>query len=94
MLPVLLPRVQPVDLFIHDSLHTYRGMSSELQSVTRFLAKPAIVLADDVEGNRAFHHWAQSTRPSFWATGRETDKASLFGAAAFPARFPPAGPAR
>ncbi len=94
VLPVLLPRVEPVDLFIHDSMHTYRGMSSELQSVTSFLSTPAIVLADDVEGNRAFYDWAQWIEPSFWAIGRETDKSSLFGAAAFGPRYAPARPAR
>lgn len=69
----------PVDLFIHDSLHTYRNVKAELEAVRPYLAEDALVLADDIENNRAFLEW--SARPevgynaAVWAGG----KAAMFG---------------
>jgi hypothetical protein len=79
VLPSLLPRLKQVDVFVHDSLHTYRNMKWEFDMVTPYLAPGAIVIADDIDGNRAFNDWVVKVRPPFWATLREVDKKSLFG---------------
>lgn len=47
VLPKLLPRLGQVDLFIHDSLHTYRNIRRELEMVSPYLGRPAIVIVDD-----------------------------------------------
>lgn len=79
----LLPQLAQVDVFVHDSLHTYRNMQRELQLVTPYLARPAVVIADDVDGNLAFLEWVNSTCPAFWAILREVEKKSLFGVSVF-----------
>ncbi len=65
LLPRLLPQIEGLSLFVHDSQHTYRNISWELRTVTRFLTRPAAVLVDDPVGNRAFEQWVERTRPSY-----------------------------
>ena len=79
VLPRLLPLLDQVDMFVHDSLHTYRNMLREFQMVTPYLSRPSVVIADDVDGNLAFLEWADKTCSAFWATLHEADKQSLFG---------------
>jgi methyltransferase family protein len=64
VLPGLLERVGTVELFVHDSLHTYRNIARELRLVTPRLPAPAAVVADDAV-NTAFSDWAERTRPAF-----------------------------
>lgn len=79
LLPKLLPQLGQVDVFIHDSLHTYRNMRREFQTVLPYLAPRAVVIADDVEGNRAFYEWVMRTQPAFWATVKQGEKERFLG---------------
>lgn len=63
VLPWLLPRLDGLSLFIHDSDHTYRNVTWELQTVTPRLVRPAAVLVDDTAGSRAFEHWVERVQP-------------------------------
>ena len=67
LLPRVLPQLQDVSLFVHDSQHTYPNISWELRTVTPSLTRPAAVLVDDPAGNRAFEHWIERERPAFAA---------------------------
>jgi predicted O-methyltransferase YrrM len=53
VLPSLLADVGRVDLFLHDSMHTTRNLSFELDQVWPALAPGGAVLIDDVEKNAA-----------------------------------------
>lgn len=79
ILTSLMPDVVAVDVFVHDSLHTYRNMRRELEIVTPYLSPRAVVIADDVQGNAAFADWIAVRRPRFCATIREEQKESVFG---------------
>jgi len=79
VLPQLLPQLTSVDMFIHDSLHTYENISRELQIVAPRLAPRSVVLADDIEGNSAFLEWAGRANPAFWTTMKEEGKNKLVG---------------
>jgi hypothetical protein len=83
VLPSLLAQLQRVDVFLHDSRHTYRNMDWELRAVTPFLAHTSAVIADDVDRNVAFEYWVRERHPSFHATMRETDKGRLLGVGLF-----------
>ncbi len=83
VLPRLLSQLGRVDLFVHDSLHTYTNMNWEFQIVAPYLGRPAIVVADDIENNPAFLEWVQRTRPAFWATLQEVEKKDLFGVSVY-----------
>ncbi len=78
-LPGLL-RDRTVDVFVHDSLHTYRTMRWEFDAVWPHLRPGGVVLSDDVQGNRAFAELRQRGT-TFWRVIRQEDKPFLFGIA-------------
>lgn len=79
ILPRLLSQLGQVDVFLHDSRHTYRNMRRELLTVSPYLPPRAVVMADDVDRNAAFSEWVAQAQPAFSATIQERGKKSLFG---------------
>lgn len=79
ILPKLLLSLQQVDIFIHDSLHTYQNMKSEFEAVWPFLRSGGVLMADDVNQNRAFEEFAGKVTPLFHTVVREVKKNSAFG---------------
>jgi methyltransferase family protein len=88
LLSMVLKDVGKVGLFVHDSLHTRRNMMREFETVTPYLSCKAAVIADDIEGNDAFHAWAGKIRPQYSAALPEQSKQSLFGVAVFCSNSP------
>jgi predicted O-methyltransferase YrrM len=58
VLPHLLKKLPPLDMFIHDSLHTYEHMKLEFELVLPHLRPGALLLADDATWNTAFPEFA------------------------------------
>jgi hypothetical protein len=83
LLPSVLRSLRQVDLFVHDSLHTYRNMRREFETIQPCLSPTAAVVADDVEGNEAFRQWSGRAAPQYSVTLREQSKKSLVGVALF-----------
>ncbi|HET7100480.1 MAG TPA: class I SAM-dependent methyltransferase [Terriglobia bacterium] len=83
LLPKIAREVGPVDLFLHDSLHTYRNMRREFAVMTRNLRCPGIIVSDDVNWNTAFLECVASKSPAYWATIGENPKESALGVAVF-----------
>ncbi len=83
VLPSLLPKLGSVDVFVHDSLHTYWNIKRELNIVTPYLSRPSIVIADDIHDNKAFLEWATHVRPKEWIAFKEEGKDSIAGIAFF-----------
>ena len=79
LLPELLRSIGGVDLFIHDSLHTYRNMSFEFKTVWPYLHGGAALLSDDVGLNDGFRDFAAEVKPKFSAVIKEEEKDALFG---------------
>ena len=57
----LLATTQDVDIFLHDSLHTYDYETSELTAVAPNLRPGAIVLSDNAHDSAALSDWAERT---------------------------------
>lgn len=55
----LVSRLRDVDLFLHDSLHTYEHEASELAAVEPNLRDTAIVLSDNAHETSALADWAE-----------------------------------
>jgi hypothetical protein len=83
VMPRLLTDLSRVELFLHDSLHTFSNVKRELSLVTPYLARPAVVMADDIQEHGAFLEWAQQTEPDSWFAVCEQQKEALFGVAVF-----------
>ncbi len=82
-LPPLLKQLGTVDLFVHDSLHTYKNISFELELVTPYLSPNAAVIADDIDENPAFMEWSDRHQPGYSAVVQEEVKTSMLGVALF-----------
>jgi len=80
LLPPLVARLPAIDIFLHDSLHTYRNISREFQTVWPKLPPGGVLLSDDVNLNRAFEHFASRQDIALALTSNEEDKDSVFGA--------------
>jgi predicted O-methyltransferase YrrM len=81
VLPGLLEGLGETDLFVHDSLHTYRNMRREIETVWPRLRIGGVILADDVERNRAFGELLQKG-PNLWRVVRDRERQPLHGKAA------------
>jgi hypothetical protein len=80
-LPRLLRKIPKVDLFVHDSLHTHRNMRREFDTVWPHLREGALLIADDVERNRAFGELQQKA-PALWRVVKDRETSPLHGKAA------------
>ncbi len=76
VLPRLLDELETVDLFVHDSLHTYQNMRREFDLVWPRLRAGGVLIADDVERNRAFGALRQEN-PALWRVVRDRQKQPL-----------------
>jgi predicted O-methyltransferase YrrM len=70
-------RSQNIDVFVHDSLHTYRNMRSEFQFAWPRLRAGGVLVSDDVEGNRAFSELREREH-SYWQVVRQVEKPDSF----------------
>ena len=59
LLPALAARVAPIDVFLHDALHTYASQMREYRTVWPHLRPGGVLVSDDV-GNPAFVEFARS----------------------------------
>lgn len=64
ILPDLLKKLPPIDMFIHDSLHTYSHMMLEFETAVPHLRPGGLLLADDAMWNNAFPEFAVKIRAS------------------------------
>jgi hypothetical protein len=81
ILPGLLEELGPVGVFLHDSLHTRRNMRREFEAIWPRLQIGGVLLADDVERNRAFGE-LRSKNPELWCAVRDVEVQPLHGRAA------------
>jgi predicted O-methyltransferase YrrM len=54
-LPELVEKLQTIDFFYHDSLHSYDHMKFEFETAWPHLKEGGLLLSDDVLWNNAFH---------------------------------------
>ena len=66
-LPKVLSEQGTIDIFLHDSLHTFRTMSWEFECAWRHLREGGILLSDDIGFNTAFDRFVERVRPDFSA---------------------------
>ena len=79
LLPDLL-REQTPDVFVHDSLHTYSHMKWELALALASIRPGGVLIADDIEGNRAFEEALHHPRAGAWVAIAQAGKKAICGA--------------
>jgi predicted O-methyltransferase YrrM len=60
ILPKLFSEIERVEMFIHDSLHTYEHMKLELELAHPYVIQGGLLLADDALWNSAFVEFARA----------------------------------
>lgn len=78
-LPELIHRLGTVDLFLHDSLHSYVNMRFEFDTVWPALRPGGFVIADDIESNVAFDELSAASPRDRLVAKQMTKDGSLFG---------------
>jgi hypothetical protein len=78
-LPPLVARLESVDMFVHDSLHTARNMRFELRTVWPAVDRGGLVLVDDVD-NQAFRDFVSEADGPPSVVMRSDDGPWMFGA--------------
>jgi predicted O-methyltransferase YrrM len=80
LLPNLLQRAQKIDMFVHDSLHTYHHMRWEFETALSALRPGGILIADDIQGNRAFEELLDRPEIDSWVAIRQEGKNAVCAA--------------
>jgi len=80
-LPALVRKLQQVDLFIHDSLHTTRNTCFELGTVWPALPRGGIAVVDDIHRNLGFSRFIEQAAPEAWVAARHITGDGLWGVA-------------
>lgn len=62
LLPQLVDRLASVDMFYHDSDHSYNHMAFEFEQAKRKLAPTSVVVADDISWNASLWDFADKYR--------------------------------
>jgi predicted O-methyltransferase YrrM len=78
LLPGLLEELGTIDLFVHDSAHTYRNTLFELKSAWPRLRAGGVILVDDADWNVAFEEFV-ATHPCEHVVAAQIDKPGVFG---------------
>lgn len=60
LLPGVLEEVSPVDVFYHDSLHTYDHMLGEYKAVYPHMVDGGVLMSEDIHQNDAWDDFLQS----------------------------------
>jgi predicted O-methyltransferase YrrM len=74
----------PVDIFIHDSLHTARNLRFELEHAWSAVRPGGAILADDVHRNDAFGKFTAQTADALAVVVAHSDGEGCFGLAPKP----------
>jgi len=80
LLPRILSEAGAIDLFVHDSLHTYSHMKWEFEMAVRGLRPGGILIFDDIEGNRAFEEATRHPSIASWFAIQQQGKDAICGA--------------
>jgi predicted O-methyltransferase YrrM len=81
LLTSIVEELGELDLFIHDSLHTFKNMKQEFDTSWSALNSAGILISDDIEGNVAFLQMVKSLRPELSVIMKQKNKDSLVGVA-------------
>lgn len=63
-LPSLCKRLGEIDLFFHDSEHTYQNMMEEYETVWPYLRENGILVSHDIDWNGAFNEFTEKNNCS------------------------------
>jgi len=75
----LLKSLKQIDIFIHDSLHTYQNMISEFNIVWPYIKKQGFLVSDDIGNNNAFYDFCTKNNLEALILSQKNEKKSYLG---------------
>lgn len=75
----LLKSLKQIDIFIHDSLHTYANMMSEFNTAWPFIQNDGFLISDDVGTNNAFYDFCIRNNLESVILSQKNQKKSYLG---------------
>jgi predicted O-methyltransferase YrrM len=81
MLPQLLEEYSTIDIFLHDSLHSFEHQYWEYTTAWPYLSKGGLLLSDDIFWSPAFHRFCREKRRPYVYLARVGAVKGGFGAA-------------
>ena len=66
LLPGLLEEIKEVDIFLHDSEHSYENMYWEYKTAWEYLRKGGLLLSHDISQNSAFKDFAKYVSEGYY----------------------------
>jgi len=69
----ILSSLGSVDIFLHDSLHTYKNMMFEFETAWPYISKGGFLISDDIGDNNAFYDFCTKTHLDFMVLKQKTD---------------------
>ena len=88
-LPKLLAAIGPIDVFLHDSDHSYQHMMFELRTAWPHLKPSGLVLCDNIEANSAWFDFESEVTGRGWVVASFDQPERVWKHGLLPAR--PAG---
>lgn len=64
-LKTILSSLGSVDIFLHDSLHTYKNMMFEFETAWPYISKGGFLVSDDIVDNNAFYDFCTKMQLNF-----------------------------
>lgn len=68
--PTILNKLGSIDIFIHDSDHSYEGMMFEFSLAWRHINEDGFLLADNIDMSDAFDHFAEGKELKKYKLGK------------------------
>jgi len=62
ILPALLKKLGKIDIFFHDSDHSYEHMKFEFETATPFIRSGGLLISDDVHKNKAYSEFISTSK--------------------------------
>lgn len=81
VMPPLVEKVGKVDLFIHDSLHTFKNTLFEMEQAASVMPKGGVMLIDDIKSHDGFATFAKRHPDYKTILVTTSDKIGAFGIA-------------
>ena len=66
LLPGLLEEIKEVDIFLHDSEHSYENMYWEYKTAWRYIGKGGLLLSHDISQNAAFGDFSKYVSEDYY----------------------------
>jgi len=63
-LPKLVSRLEEIDVFYHDSEHSYDNMLFEFRTVWPKITRSGLIISDDIKWNNAFGDFLKEIKSS------------------------------